>query len=318
MKLLTFRAAERERLGALDSAGDIVDLNAAYAVLAARRGEPAPVTLADSRLPADVLGMLGLGPAGLQAAREALAFADALQPDDADRYALRFPRGAVRVLPPVPRPPKIVCVARNYAEHAEEVGREIPTIPILFARFPATLVADGDPVVRPTVSEQLDWEGELAVVIGRGGRTVRREDAMAHVAGYSILNDVTVRDYQFRVTQYTAGKNFSTSGPFGPYLVTADEISDVGELEIVTHVSGHEMQRAKAGDMIFDIPTLIEHISEFVELEVGDVIATGTPAGVGFRRTPPRFLRPGDTMRVSITGLGTLENPVVAEETAAA
>jgi 2-keto-4-pentenoate hydratase/2-oxohepta-3-ene-1,7-dioic acid hydratase in catechol pathway len=317
MKFVTFRAAERERLGALDSAGNIVDLNAAHAVLAARRGEIAPIALSNVRLPADVVGMLELGPPGLEAAREALAFVEGLERDDSDRYALSFPYDAVRVLPPVPRPPKILCVARNYAEHAEEVGREVPTIPILFARFSATLVADGEPVVRPTVSEQLDWEGELAVVIGRGGRGVRREDAMDHVAGYSIFNDVTVRDYQFRVTQYTAGKNFSRSGPFGPYLVTADQVPDVDELEIVTHVSGEEMQRAKAGEMIFDVPTLIEHISEFIELEVGDVIAMGTPAGVGFRRTPPRYLRPGDTVRVSITGLGTLENPVVAQETVA-
>jgi 2-keto-4-pentenoate hydratase/2-oxohepta-3-ene-1,7-dioic acid hydratase in catechol pathway len=318
MKLVTFRVAERERLGALDSTGAIVDLNAAYTVLAARRGDTGPIALAAARLPADVLGLLDRGPAGLEAAREVLAFVEALEPDDPDRHALRFANGAVRILPPVPRPPKIVCVARNFAEHAEEVGREVPTIPILFARFPATLVADGEPVVRPSVSEQLDWEGELAVVIGRSGRAVRREDAMSHVAGYSILNDVTVRDYQFRVTQYTAGKNFSRSGPFGPYLVTADEISDVDQLEIVTHVNGEQMQRASAGDMVFDIPTLIEHISEFIELEVGDVIATGTPAGVGFKRDPPRFLRPGDIMRVSITGLGTLENPVVAEETIAA
>jgi 2-keto-4-pentenoate hydratase/2-oxohepta-3-ene-1,7-dioic acid hydratase in catechol pathway len=311
MKLVTFRAAERERLGALDSAGNIVDLNAAYAVLAARRGETAPIALSNARLPADAIEMLELGSSGLDAAHEALAFAEDLQDDDPDRYALNFPIDCVRVLPPVPRPPKIVCVARNYAEHAEEVGREVPTIPILFARFPATLVAAGAPVIRPKVSEQLDWEGELAVVIGTGGRAVRREDAMDHVAGYSIFNDVTVRDYQFRVTQYTAGKNFSQSGPFGPNLVTADEIPVVDELEIVTEVSGEEMQRAKVGTMIFDIPTLIEHISEFIELEAGDVIATGTPAGVGFRRTPPRFLRPGDIMRVSITGLGTLENPVV-------
>jgi 2-keto-4-pentenoate hydratase/2-oxohepta-3-ene-1,7-dioic acid hydratase in catechol pathway len=313
MKLVTFRAAERERLGALDGAGNIVDLNAAYAVLAARRGETAPIAVSNARLPADVIGLLELGQPGLVAAQETLAFAEELGRDDLDRYALSFPIDRVRLRPPVPRPSKIVCVARNYAEHAEEIGREVPTIPILFARFPATLVAAGEPVVRPTVSEQLDWEGELAVVIGNGGRAVRKQDAMDHVAGYSILNDVTVRDYQFRVTQYTAGKNFSRSGPFGPYLVTADEVPHVDDLEIVTEVSGEEMQRAKVGAMIFNIPTLIEHISEFIELEAGDVIATGTPAGVGFRRTPPRFLRPGDTMRVSITGLGTLENPVVDE-----
>ena len=315
MKLATFRVAARERVGALDAAGQIVDLNAAYAVLAARRGETAPTTQADATLPADTIELLKRGAAGLQAVTEAVAFVEQLAPDDRDRGAVVYSASCVGLLPPVPRPPKIICVARNYAEHAEEVGREVPTIPILFARFPATLVASGDAVWRPSVSDQLDWEGELAVVIGMAGRAVRKEEAFDHVAGYSILNDVTVRDYQFRVTQYTAGKNFSHSAPFGPYLVTVDEIPDVGELEIVTEVSGEEMQRAKVSTMIFDIPTLIEHISEFIELEPGDVIATGTPAGVGFKRTPPRFLLTGDTMRVSITGLGTLENPVVAEDT---
>jgi 2-keto-4-pentenoate hydratase/2-oxohepta-3-ene-1,7-dioic acid hydratase in catechol pathway len=224
------------------------------------------------------------------------------------------PLDTVRLLPPVPRPPKIICVARNYAEHAAEVGFELPTIPILFARFPVTLVAPGDPIVRPTVSEQLDWEGELAVIIGRGGRHITRDDALQHVAGYAIFNDVTVRDFQFRVAQYTAGKNFSASGPFGPWLTLTDEVPDPQALEIVTEVNGVEKQRANTADMIFDVATLIEHISEFVELEPGDVIPTGSPAGVGFKRDPPEFLRPGDICRIEISGLGALENPVVAEE----
>jgi 2-keto-4-pentenoate hydratase/2-oxohepta-3-ene-1,7-dioic acid hydratase in catechol pathway len=224
------------------------------------------------------------------------------------------PLDTVRLLPPVPRPPKIICVARNYAEHAAEVGFELPTIPILFARFPVTLVAPGDPIVRPTVSDELDWEGELAVIIGRGGRHITRADALQHVAGYSIFNDVTVRDFQFRVPQYTAGKNFSASGPFGPWLTVAEEVPDPQALEIVTEVNGVEKQRANTSDMIFDVATIIEHISEFVELESGDVIATGSPAGVGFKREPPEFLRPGDICRIEISGLGALENPVVAEE----
>lgn len=224
------------------------------------------------------------------------------------------PLDTVRLLPPVPRPPKIICVARNYAEHAAEAGFELPTIPILFARFPVTLVAPGDPIVRPTVSDELDWEGELAVIIGRGGRHITRADALQHVAGYAIFNDVTVRDFQFRVPQYTAGKNFSASGPFGPWLTVAEEVPDPQALEIVTEVNGVEKQRANTSDMIFDVATIIEHISEFVELESGDVIATGSPAGVGFKREPPEFLRPGDICRIEISGLGALENPVVAEE----
>jgi 2-keto-4-pentenoate hydratase/2-oxohepta-3-ene-1,7-dioic acid hydratase in catechol pathway len=224
------------------------------------------------------------------------------------------PLDTVHLLPPVPRPPKIICVARNYAEHAAEAGFELPTIPILFARFPVTLVAPGDPIVRPAVSDELDWEGELAVIIGRGGRHITRDDALQHVAGYAIFNDVTVRDFQFRVPQYTAGKNFSASGPFGPWLTLADEVPDPQALEIVTTINGVEKQRANTSDMIFDVATIIEHIAEFVELEPGDVIATGSPAGVGFKRDPPEFLRPGDICRIEISGLGALENPVAAEE----
>lgn len=257
--------------------------------------------------PGDMTSLLAGGEASLDAARAA-----------AESGGPGRPVESVRLLPPVPRPPKIVCVARNYAEHAAEVGKELPTIPILFARFPVTLVAAGQPIVRPTVSEQLDWEGELAVVIGRGGRHIPRAEALDHVAGYAIFNDVTVRDFQFRVPQYTAGKNFSASGPFGPWLTLVDEVPDPQALEIVTWVNGVEKQRGHTADMIFDVSTVIEHIAEFVELEPGDVIATGSPAGVGFKRDPPEFLRPGDVCRIEISGLGTLENPVVAEPPAAA
>lgn len=313
MKLLSFRAAGQERVGVLDNRGDVIDLNAGFAVLVSRQGASNPVARANSALPSDLGELLGLGSAGQSATRDVLAFVDDLDIEDPDRRAISHRLDALRLAPPLSRPPKIICVARNYREHAEEVGREVPTIPILFARFPSTLIAHGAPVVRPRVSEQLDWEGELAVVIGTPGRYVSREVAMSHVAGYSIFNDVTVRDYQFRVTQYTAGKNFSHSGPFGPYLVTADEVPDLGQLEIVTKVNGEQMQRARVADMIFDVPTLIEHISEFIDLEAGDVIATGTPAGVGFSRTPPQFLRAGDVVSVSIAGLGQLDNPVIEE-----
>ena len=268
--------------------------------------------MAAAELPGDLVRILAR-PDGLDTARAAGEHGAALDPGLARRAGVRMALSAVDLLPAVPNPPKIVCVARNYAEHAREAGLAVSEIPILFARFPSTLVAHGAPIVRPRVSEQLDWEGELAVVIGRGGGHIARADALAHVAGYSIFNDVTVRDYQFRVTQYTAGKNFRASGPFGPHLTLTDEIPDPSTLEIVTDVSGIEMQRASTADMIFDVPTLIEHVSEFIDLEPGDVIATGTPAGVGFKRDPPRFLVAGDVVQVTITAIGTLSNPVVAE-----
>jgi acylpyruvate hydrolase len=314
MQLVSYEQSGQQRLGAVRD-GLIIDLNRAYA--AVRRAEclaPQAQALADARLPSHLVRFLEGGTEAVAAARQAVAHVEDLDAAVAQRELLTASLADVRLLPAVPRPPKIVCVARNYGAHAEEAGREISAIPILFPRFANTLVAHGDPIVRPSVSDQLDWEGELAVVIGRAGRHITPERALGHVAGYSIFNDVTVRDYQFRVAQYTAGKNFSASGPLGPYLVLADEIADPHDLEIVTTVSGEEMQRASTRDMLFDIPMLIAHISEFVELEPGDVIPTGTPAGVGFTREPPRFLRPGDVVRVSINGLGTIENPVLAEE----
>jgi 2-keto-4-pentenoate hydratase/2-oxohepta-3-ene-1,7-dioic acid hydratase in catechol pathway len=221
----------------------------------------------------------------------------------------------VKLLPPIGRPPKIICVARNYAEHAKEAGLEISPIPIIFARFANTFVADGDPVIVPSVSTHLDWEGELAIVIGKNtnGRRLKKEEAMNYVFGYSIFNDVTVRDYQFRVTQYTAGKNFRASGPFGPVIVTADEVADPHKLDIRTTLNGEVMQFANTETMIYDIPTILEHISDFIDLEAGDVIPTGTPAGVGFKRKPPIFLKDGDRITVEIPGIGTLSNPVLDE-----
>jgi 2-keto-4-pentenoate hydratase/2-oxohepta-3-ene-1,7-dioic acid hydratase in catechol pathway len=228
--------------------------------------------------------------------------------------AISKPLSSVKLLPPVPRPTKIICVARNYAEHAKEAGLELPTMPILFPRFANTLIANGADVVVPSVSHQLDWEGELAIVIGKNTKgRITREEAMDYVFGYTIFNDVTVRDYQFRVTQYTGGKNFRSSGPLGPVLVSADEIPDPHKLDITTTLNGEVMQHANTSTMIFDIPTILVHIADFIDLEAGDVIPTGTPAGVGFKRKPPHFLKAGDTISVTIPGIGTLSNPVVAE-----
>lgn len=242
-----------------------------------------------------------------------------LQDDSTDGKPTSFALDETRILAPIARPPKIICVARNYAEHAREAGLEISPIPILFARFSNTLVADGAPVVVPAVSTHVDWEGELAIIIGKstGGRRLTRDEAMDYVFGYSIFNDVSIRDYQFRVTQYTAGKNFRASGPFGPAIVTADEIADPHKLDIRTTLNGELMQFANTDTMIYDIPTILEHISDFIDLEPGDVIPTGTPAGVGFKRKPPVFLKHGDTITVEIPGIGVLSNPVVDEGTLA-
>lgn len=315
MRLVSYERGGERRLGAL--AGDLAfDLNRAAASLFRSRGSANWRALADCAVPADVEAFLAGGAETAGAAQEALDHGRALDPDEAERELIAAPLAQLQLLPPVPRPPKVVCVARNYAKHAKEANLPLPELPILFTRFPNTLVANGEPVIRPTVSEQLDWEGELALVIGKPGHRIPQGRAFDHVAGYSVFNDVTVRDYQFRVTQYTAGKNFRASAPFGPALVTADEIPDPQALAITTAVDGVVKQDANTDEFIFDIPTIIEHVSEFVPLEVGDVIATGTPAGVGFKREPPEFLRPGQTVRVEIEGVGVLENPVIAEEEA--
>jgi acylpyruvate hydrolase len=300
MKLATYLLDGDERLGVVD--GDtMIDLM--------RASSDAGVDVAG-----DIVAFLTAGDPGLGAARAAVAHVNSVGARLARKEGLTMPSSAVTLLPPVPRPPKIICVARNYAEHAKEAGLAISEIPIVFARFAKTLVGDRAPVVRPAVSEQFDWEGELAIIIGKPGRHVSRDDAMDHIAGYSIFNDITVRDFQFRVTQYTSGKNFSASGPFGPYLVTADEVPDPHALEIATEVNGVVKQKGNTSDMIYDLPTIIEHISEWIDLEPGDVIPTGTPAGVGFKRDPPEFLKPGDVVSVSVERLGRLTNPVVAEE----
>jgi 2-keto-4-pentenoate hydratase/2-oxohepta-3-ene-1,7-dioic acid hydratase in catechol pathway len=301
MKLLTFEKDGAPRAGALVD-GKVVDLNLASRALMARH---AAVFELPERMEDFVRGpeqVLACGHAVVDLVANGAAVPG---------WAVR-PRDQVKLLPPLVNPPKIICVARNYAEHAKEAGLEPSQIPILFARFSATLVADGDPVIVPKVSPQLDWEGELAVVIGKptSGRRVSRAAAMDYVFGYSIFNDVTVRDYQFRVPQYTAGKNFRSSGPFGPCIVTADAVGDPHNLQITTKLNGAVMQSANTSTMIFDIPTLIEHISDFIDLEAGDVIPTGTPAGVGFKRKPPVFLKHGDEVAVEISNIGVLRNPV--------
>lgn len=219
----------------------------------------------------------------------------------------------VELDPVIPRPDKILCVGINYRPHVEETGREPPDKPVLFVRFPDSQTGHGRPLVRPSVSAKLDYEGELAVVIGRAGRHIAPTGALRHVAGYACFNDGSVRDYQRHSTQFTAGKNFRHSGSFGPWLTTSDEIGDPAALTLETRLNGEVVQSANVADLIFDIPTLISYCSVFTELLPGDVIATGTPGGVGFVRRPPVYLKPGDVVEVDIPGVGVLRNGVVDE-----
>lgn len=219
---------------------------------------------------------------------------------------------AVTYLPPIPNPDKIICVGVNYRPHVEEMGRDIPARPMLFVRFPGSLVGHGQALIKPQISEQFDFEGELAVVIGRLARQVSRADAFDYIAGYSAFMDGSVRDWQRHTSQFTPGKNFRGSGSMGPYLVTPDDVGDVSRLPIETTVSGASMQRATLSDLIFDIPALIEYCSTFTDLLPGDVIATGTPGGVGAARVPPRWLVDGDQVSVDVGVVGTLRNSVRA------
>jgi 2-keto-4-pentenoate hydratase/2-oxohepta-3-ene-1,7-dioic acid hydratase in catechol pathway len=224
------------------------------------------------------------------------------------------PLEAVQLLPPIPAPDKILCVGINYVAHREETGRKPSAYPTLFTRFANTQVGHGEPLIRPQASEELDYEAELAVVIGKRGRHVSRRDALSHVAGYSCYQDATLRDWQRHASQFTPGKNFVATGGFGPWIVTADEIPDPSKLTVIGRLNGQEMQRSATDLLIFDVPALIAYITTFTELVPGDVISTGTPGGVGSKRKPPVWMKPGDVFEVEVTGVGVLRNPVIDEE----
>jgi 2-keto-4-pentenoate hydratase/2-oxohepta-3-ene-1,7-dioic acid hydratase in catechol pathway len=219
-------------------------------------------------------------------------------------------------LPPVLNPAKAIAVGLNYVDHAAESPyKDAPTYPILFHRFPSSWVSHGVDLVAPKVSKEFDYEGEIAVVIGKPGRHILKENALDHVFGYSLFNDGSIRDYQFKSHQWMMGKNFDNSGSFGPYLVTADELPPgATNLTLRTRLNGQELQKANTNDMIFDVVTLISTCSEIFQLLPGDIIISGTPSGVGFARKPPIFMKPGDIVEVEADGLGILSNGIVAEE----
>ncbi len=223
-----------------------------------------------------------------------------------------LPLSAVKLLPPIPNPDKIVCVGLNYKEHAAEAGAAIPEFPMLFVRLTNTLAAHDSPMIRPKLSGDFDYEAELVIVMAKGGRHIAKAAALDHVLGYSCFNDGSIRDFQFKHS-LAAGKNFPATGGFGPWIVTRDEIPDPSALTISTRVNGKEVQRSGIDDLIFDVPSIIAYVSGFTPLEPGDVIATGTPSGVGFARKPPLWLKAGDVVEVEISGIGVLRNPVVAE-----
>jgi acylpyruvate hydrolase len=263
------------------------------------------VAAADPGAPASLLALISAGPAGLEKVRAAVAKAPA---------GARLKRSSVTPALPISRPPKFICVGLNYLEHAKEGGHAPPTYPSFFPRWPTSLVAAGAPVVRPRVSTQLDYECELTIVIGRGGRHISEAKALEHVFGYTIFNDVSVRDFQRKTSQWAAGKNFDGTGPLGPVVVTTDELPPgAAGLDIMTRVNGETLQSSNTSDMIFSTERIIAILSEFMTLEPGDMIATGTPSGVAHARKPPTWMKAGDTVEIEIEKIGILRNPIVDE-----
>lgn len=290
MNLVTFSLDGQTRLGALrtDGSGNwVTDLN---------RLNP--------RLPPELIAFLQAGAEALALAQTAVSNATPEQWIDC---------AAVKLKAPIMRPGKIICIGQNYLEHAKESGASRPPFPIIFAKYANTVIGPGEPIVIPRAVEKPDYEGELAVVIGRRGRDIPEAEALSYVAGYMPLNDVSARDWQNRTGQWVIGKTCDTFCPMGPALVTADEVPDPQNLHLRTVIGDEVLQVGYTGDMIFSVAFLIADMSRVMTLEPGDVIATGTPSGIGAARVPPRWLRPGDVVRVEIDGVSVLENPVGAQ-----
>ncbi len=316
MRLVTFDDHGRTSVGVVNGEW-ILDISRGWVELLRQRGVVDAEGRALAECPPDLVRLLARD--GLGRVAEVAAWVwEQLERDRegtvAQGLAVRSDAPTVRLRAPLLRPGKIICLGLNYADHARETNSPIPQYPELFNKFANALIGPGEPIVLPRVSQQVDYEAELAVVIGRAGRYIETARALEHVAGYTILNDVSMRDFQFRGRQWMQGKTFDRSTPLGPWLVTADEIPDPQGLEISCEVSGEVLQHSNTREMIFDVAYVVAYISQIMTLEPGDVIATGTPAGVGFAREPKRLLRPGDVVRVTVEKIGTLENPVVAEE----
>jgi acylpyruvate hydrolase len=314
MKHGPFRHHGFQRAGLLERER-VIDVNRAYAALLAQRGDPRAGAMADALVPADMVGILAAGERALAAIREAEGYVreglgSGEQAEGLKRDGVVFTHSEVVLKAPIPRPGKLILLGLNYRDHAEETGQKIPEVPTLFAKYNNSVVGPGATILIPRATEQIDYEAEFAFVIGRSGHHIPRERALDYVAGYTIINDVSARDYQFVTSQWMVGKTFDTHCPMGPALVLKDEIPDPHTLDLSLSIAGEVLQRSNTHQLIFKIPETVEYLSQVMTLEPGDVMSTGTPAGVGFTRKPPRWLRPGETVRIEIAGLGVLENPV--------
>jgi len=281
MRFVTFESGGKGRPGLLTAGDSVVDLTAA--------GFPT------------LLDVIEAGSDGLAKAQTFAASAD------------KLPLSSVKLLAPIPKPRKLICIGLNYRAHALETGATIPDVPTVFNKFATAVIGPGADIVLPKVSKSPDYEAEFAFVIGKGGRHIAAEDWQKHMWGYTMVNDVSARDYQRATTQWLMGKTFDTFAPMGPWIVTADEIADPHNLNISLEIDGETLQDSNTKDLIFKIPELVAFLSSVFTLEPGDIVSTGTPSGVGAARKPPRFLRPGEEVTVKVEGIGELMNPVVAE-----
>jgi acylpyruvate hydrolase len=313
MKLVTYETAKQSRLGVVEGQL-VVDVATAYGLITKGRLADAKVAAAAKvlrklgRPPADMLELLALG----ERYRRALGVITAgAATAGKGLKGLLTPLQSAKLRAPIARPNKITCIGLNYANHAREQGTEPPAAPIYFLKSHNTICGPGDPIRLPPNSTQVDYEAEFAAVIGKRGRRIPESEAYKYVAGYTILNDVSARDMQFGDKQWYRGKSCDTFAPTGPWIVTADEIPDPHNLRISLSLNGETMQDSNTRNLIFKVPFLISYLSQSVTWEVGDLISTGTPPGVGVFRKPPVFLKPGDTVSVSVEGIGTLTNPVV-------
>lgn len=321
MKLVHFELEGKPCLGVVK--GDlIVNLSAALDLVIERivkfESKTTPskarhLLLQAGSLPQDMVQLIQRDEVWLLALNEVLSGVVDFFRGDLKLDRLFTPHETARLHPPILRPSKIICVGRNYAEHARERGAEVPTQPIFFLKSNNTISGPGDAIVLPKESSQVDYEAELAVVIGKGGRNIPEEKAYDHVAGYMMLNDVSARDMQSADKQWFRGKSCDTFAPTGPWIVTKDEIPDPHRLRISLTLNGQTMQDSNTGNMIFKIPYLISYLSRTLMWEPGDILSTGTPEGIGASRTPPVFLKPGDTVSVTIEKIGTLTNPVAVQ-----
>jgi len=312
MKLVTYSLDGEVALG-VALLERVIDLRRLYQAVRNDCGDIDALAAVSRRNHPDMHDLLNGGEKLVAAAQRALAFI----PDNGHianaMGVLSHSLADVEILPPVPRPGKIIAVGLNYRSHLAELGEPIPQYPILFTKVTTSLIGHGKPIVLPRVSQQVDFEGELAVVIGRRGKEISQQDALAYVAGYTCANDVSAHDIEFRTSQWTSGKMLDTFCPLGPALVTRDDVPDPGCLRLTTTVNGRTVQDACTSDMVFPVHFLISYISSLATLEPGDVILTGTPAGIGCNRDPQVFLQAGDQVSVRIEGIGTLTNPVEAE-----